>query len=310
MSRFKDASAVVTDASHGLGLTIARQLAQRGARLVICGSDSESLNKAAWQLRDTGAKVHPVRCNLTQDGAAQKLLAEAEHLHGGLDLLVNNPDITAQAHPSAPLREEDFRQAMETLYFAPLRLTLAALPLMRQHRNGTIINITPPGAPPATPHPAPYDAARFAFTGLSKGMRTELADERISVTTVLPGALRTSAKRHGRPTHQHTRSAPAAPPPLLFVDADHAARAILRAAEHRRAEITLGGATQIAARLDATTTHAASLATRLVDQATRPHSAPGPTRPDAGADHTVQSRLFGVLTALNDRAARHLNQPR
>src|SRR5438445_3004881 len=116
MSRFKGASAVVTGASRGLGLAIATLLAERGARLVICGRDGETLNKAAWRLRDLGAEVHPVRCDLAEGDAAQKLVAEAVHLYGGLDLLVNNAGII-QVGPSSSMREDDFRNAMEVMYF-------------------------------------------------------------------------------------------------------------------------------------------------------------------------------------------------
>ncbi len=316
MSRFKGASAIVTGASRGLGLAIAQQLAERGARLVICGRDGERLNRAAWRLRNCGAEVHAVRCDLAEDGAAQKLVAQAAHLYGGLDLLVNNAGII-QVGPFSSMREEDFRQAMEVMYFAPLRLTLASRPLMNRHGDGTIVNITSIGGRLAAPHLLPYVGAKFALAGLSEGLRAELAAEGISVTTVVPGLMRTGshlgAQFRGKQSREYAWFAAAASLPLLSIDADHAARAVVRAAERRRPEIVLGAAAQIAVRLHglapATTTRAASLAARLLDSATGRRPAPGSTDSGAQAARSADSRLLGALTALNDRAARYLNQP-
>lgn len=316
MSRFQGTSAVVTGASRGLGLAIARQLADRGARLVICARDGEALSEAAWQLRNAGAVVHPVRCDITHADAPQRLLAEAEHRHGGLDLLVNNAG-EIQVGPLSAMREADFRSAMETMYFAPLRLILAARPMMRR-RGGTLVNVTSLGGRIAAPHLLPYVGAKFALTGLSEGLRAELADDGISVTTVVPGLMRTGshlgADFRGKPPREYAWFAAGAALPLLSMDADRAARAVVRAAERRRPEIILGAAAQVAVRLHglapATTTRAATIAARLLNQAASEGRGEGDAQIGKDAAHSLDSRLMGVLTALNDRAARRLNQVR
>jgi short-subunit dehydrogenase len=313
VSRFEGASAVVTGASRGLGLAVARRLADRGARLVICARDGEALSEAAWQLRNAGAVVHPVRCDVTDEDAAQRLLAEAEHQHGGLDLLVNNAGVI-QVGPLSAMRESDFRDAMETMYFAPLRLILAARPMMR--RGGTIVNVTSLGGRIAAPHLLPYVGAKFALTGLSEGLRAELADEGISVTTVVPGLMRTGshlgAEFRGKPPREYAWFAAAAGLPLLSLDADRAARAVVRAAERRRPEVILGAAAHVVVRLHdlapATATRAATVAARLLNQAASTDQGQAHIGKDAA--RRLDSRLLGALTALNDRAARRLNQVR
>ncbi len=231
MSRFEGASAVVTGASRGLGLAIARRLADRGARLVICARDGEALSKAAWQLRNAGAVVHPVRCDVTDEDAAPRLLAEAEHQHGGLDLLVNNAG-EIQVGPLSAMRESDFRDAMETMYFAPPR--------------------------------------EYAWFAAAAGL------------------------------------------PLLSMDADRAARAVVRAAERRRPEVILGASAHVVVRLHglapATATRAATVAARVLDQAASADQGQAHIGKDAA--RRLDSRLLGALTALNDRAARRLNQVR
>lgn len=315
MSRFENASAIVTGASRGLGLAVARRLAERGARLTICARDGEALSDAAWQLRNQGAVVHPVRCDVTQEGAAHRLVAEAEHQFGGVDLLVNNAGVI-QVGPLSAMREEDFREAMESMYFAPLRLVLAALPVMRRRGGGTVVNVTSLGGRIAAPHLLPYDGAKFALTGLSEGLRAELACDGISVTTVVPGLMRTGshlgAEFRGAAPREYAWFAVAASLPLLSMDADRAARAVVRAAERRRPEIVLGGAAQIAVRLHglapATTARAATVAARLLNAAA--DRGAGQSRTGGEAAQKADSRILSVLTTLNDRAARHLNQVR
>jgi short-subunit dehydrogenase len=331
-NRFDGACAVVTGASRGLGLAIARDLARHGARLVICARDGDALNEAAWQLRDTGAQVHAVRCDLTEQGAAEHLIAEAEHRYGGVNLLVNNAGMI-QVGPFADMRESDFREAMEAMYFAPLRLTLAALPSMRERGDGTIVNVTSIGGRLAAPHLLPYDGAKFALVGLSEGLRAELATSGISVTTVVPGLMRTGshlcAEFRGAAPREYAWFAAAAALPLLSIDADRAARAIVRAAQWRRPEIILGAPAKIATRLHgiapATTTRAATTAARLLHAATERDTTtttdaqpsqnsqtPAGKKGQSGsqAARTLNSRLLGVVTALNDKAARRLNQVR
>jgi len=317
MSRFENASAVVTGASQGLGLAVAQRLAQHGARLTICARDGEALSDAAWQLRNQGAIVHPVRCDVTDDGAAERIVAEAEHQFGGLDVLVNNVGVI-RVGPLAALREADFREAMEAMYFAPLRLVLAALPLMRERGGGTIVNVTSLGGRIAAPHLLPYDGAKFALTGLSEGLRAELAGAGVSVTTVVPGLMRTGshpgAQFRGDTAREYAWFAAAASLPLLSMDADRAARAVVRAAERRRSEIVLGAAARLAVRLHglapATTARAASVAARLLDQAADRGSDRDRSRTGTEAAQGADSRLLGILTTLGDRAARRLNQVR
>ncbi|QLE75685.1 SDR family NAD(P)-dependent oxidoreductase [Streptomyces rectiverticillatus] len=102
---------------------------------------------------------------------------------GGPDVLVNNAGVT-QVGPVSAMAESDFRQAMETMYFAPLRLVLAALPGMRESGGGRIVNVSSIGGRVAAPHLLPYVGAKFAAAGLSEGLRAELAADGISVTSV------------------------------------------------------------------------------------------------------------------------------
>lgn len=305
-------TAVVTGASRGLGLLIARELARRGCRLVLCARDAEELERAAGRLRAEGATVAAVPADVTAPDTPDLLVDTAARLYGGVDLLVNNAGVI-QVGPLEAMRLEEFRSAMEIMFFGPLRLTLAVLPQMRARGDGRIVNVTSIGGRVAAPHLLPYDAAKFAATGLSEGLRAELASQGISVTTVVPGLMRTgshgAAEFFGRSDREYAWFAGAASMPLLSMNAERAARAVVRAAERRAPEVVLTPAAKLAVRMHgvapATTTRAMSLAARLLPA---PDGRGGPMAGTEAAG-ALGSRLVDRLTTLSDRAARRNNEP-
>ncbi|MFQ6196527.1 SDR family NAD(P)-dependent oxidoreductase [Streptomyces sp. NPDC000405] len=313
--RLDGQAALVTGSSRGLGLLIARELARRGCSVMLCARDAAELKRAEAFVRESrgnGARVRSVTADVTGPGVALELVDATTGAFGGLDVLVNNAGVI-QVGPLGAMTEDDFRSAMETMYFAPLRLTLAALEGMRERGHGRIVNISSIGGRIPAPHLLPYDAAKFAAAGLSQGLRAELAQEGISVTTVLPGLMRTGSHRGARFSGQAGREyawfAAAAALPLLSMDAERAARAIVRAAERGRPELVLTALAKVGVRLHgvapATTTRALSLAARLL-----PGPGPDPRHlvPGHEAAHETDSAALGRLTVLNDRAADRYNQ--
>ena len=85
---------------------------------------------------------------------------------------------------------EDFVTALDVMFWGALYPTLAVLPQMRARRSGHVVNITSIGGMVSVPHLLPYTCAKFAAVGLSEGLRAELGQEGIRVTTVVPGRVR------------------------------------------------------------------------------------------------------------------------
>ena len=112
--------------------------------------------------------------------------------YGQVDILVNNAGII-EVGPVQNMARSDFEDALAVDFWGVLDPILAVLPQMRARKSGRIVNITSIGGKVAFPHLLPYVAAKFAATGLSEGLRAELARDGITVTTIVPGLLRTGS---------------------------------------------------------------------------------------------------------------------
>ncbi len=123
---------------------------------------------------------------------------------------------------------------------------------MRQQRGGRIVNISSIGGKVAVPHLLPYCAGKFALTGLSEGLRAELREDGILVTTVIPGLMRTGSPRNALFKGQHRAEYAwftlGDSLPGLSMSAERAARQIIDAFRHGEAEVTLTLPAWLAAR--------------------------------------------------------------
>jgi short-subunit dehydrogenase len=219
--------AVVTGASRGLGLLLATELAQRGCRLLICARDQDELHQAAARLRGTGAQVATVACDIAQEEFAPRLVQAAQDQYGRLDIVVNDAGII-RVGPVESTTPADYEDAVAIMALAPIRLALAALPVMQAQGHGRIVNITSLGGKISVPHLLPYSTAKFAAVGFSEGLRAELGRGPVTVTTVVPGLMRTgshvNAEFAGRRAQEFTWFGLGSSLPVVSLDAERAAR--------------------------------------------------------------------------------------
>ena len=196
---------VVTGASTGLGLAIARRLVSRPCRLVLTAR-SESFPRfarAGLEESDTLA-LRPLDVAVASEREA---LMEELHRHwGGVDALVNNAGIayrTVVEHWDTAAWEE----IMEVDVRAPMELTRLALPAMRARRSGRIVNISSVGGMMAMPTMSLYSAAKFALEGATEALWYEVRPWNISTTLVEPGFIRSDSFRATRFTRHSFRGA-------------------------------------------------------------------------------------------------------
>lgn len=302
--------AVVTGASRGLGLLIAAELARQSCRLVICARDGDELSRAEEDLRQAGAEVLAVTCDLTEEGAASRLIDAAVERYGRVDILVNNAGVI-RVGPVGSASPENYEQALQIMTMAPVRATYAALPVMRGQGHGRIVTITSIGGKVSVPHLLPYSVAKFGAVAFSEGLRAELGTGPVVVTTVVPGLMRTGsherAEFSGHQDAEYTWFSLGASLPLLSMDAQEAARQIVAGVRQRRAEVILTPAAQVVARSAAIAPGLTTSVLHLTDRLLPASEANGQVsglslRPAIGAG------LFDRLTTLGRRATRRFNE--
>ncbi len=180
--------ALVTGATSGIGVEIARRLVSDGFRVVISGRSEE---RGSRVVADLGDQVRFVRSELREEGAAGRLAEAARDRFGRLDVLVNN---AAVDHTGDLLEvgEAEIREVFEANTFSAMNLLIAVARIMReQGRGGSIVNITSRLASIGVPTMGIYSASKGAMLAFTKAAAIDLAPFGIRVNAVAPGMTRT-----------------------------------------------------------------------------------------------------------------------
>lgn len=239
---------LITGGSRGLGLLLARQLCAKGALVALLARDPNELARAREELVQLGGKTLTVSCDLLDRAQTQAAVRQVVDHFGGLDVVINNAGII-EVGPLDHMQREDFERAMSLHFWAPFNLIMQAIPHFRRRGGGRIVNIASLGGKMAVPHLAPYCASKFALVGLSDALRSELARDKIHVTTVTPGMMRTgshvNARFKGNHRAEYTWFSISAGLPLVSVNAEHAAAQIISACRRGLPSLTIPLAARI-----------------------------------------------------------------
>jgi NAD(P)-dependent dehydrogenase (short-subunit alcohol dehydrogenase family) len=302
---FEGRVVVITGGSRGLGLVLARQFAAEGARVCLLARDTEELERARRQLPPE-AEVLTVRCDIRRRADVRHAMDRVLERWGAVDVLINNAGVI-QVGPLEHMVVNDFENAMATHFWGPLHLMYEAVPSMRRRGFGRIVNISSIGGKMAVPHLAPYCASKFALTGLSDSVRSELDQYGIRVTTVAPGLMRTGSPINADFKGQHelefTWFALSGSMPGVTISAERAARKIIDACRYGDPELTITWPAKLAVRLNHLAPATMGRLLALTNLAL-----PGPTE---GAEGNRQQRgrdsqtrwTDSVATILQHRAA-------
>ena len=178
--------ALVTGSSQGLGLAIARGLAQAGAAVVLNGRDEKKLAATADALRADGVKVYPAAFDVTDGAAGAAAVARAEAEFGVIDILVNNAGIQRRA-PLAEMTEEQWRSVIDTNLTSAFLVSRAVAPRMIARGRGKIINICSVMSEVSRPTIANYAAAKGGLKMLTRAMAVEWAKHGLQTNGIAPG---------------------------------------------------------------------------------------------------------------------------
>ncbi len=180
-------SALVTGASGGIGGAIARALHAQGAQVMLSGTRAGALEALAGELKE---RAHVATANLSEAGAADALVKDAEARMGSLDILVNNAGLTRDML-ALRLKDEDWQAVLDVNLTATFRLCRAAMRGMMKRRFGRMINITSIVGVTGNPGQANYAASKAGMIGMSKSLAAEVASRGITVNCVAPGFIAT-----------------------------------------------------------------------------------------------------------------------
>jgi len=189
--------AVVTGASKGIGSAVAGALAAEGARLAISARGPEALSERAQQLRAGGSDVVAVAGDVTDPSSTSSLVSAALDRFGRIDIVVNNAGSEAGHLPIDRLTDADWEDSYRLNVVSAVRLTVAALPSMRQQRWGRVVNVSSYTARVPEPFCAPYAAAKAALVNVTRNMSRSYGPEGICANCVLPGLVDTEGTRSG-----------------------------------------------------------------------------------------------------------------
>jgi 3-oxoacyl-[acyl-carrier protein] reductase len=182
--------AVVTGGSRGIGLAIARCLADDGASVVVSGRDSARLDAAVQEIEATGAAALAVVADAAKREDVERLVDATRERFGRLDVVVNNAGITRD-QLLVRMKDDDWDRVLETNLRGVFLMTRAAAKVMMRQKAGRIINISSTAGTMGNPGQVNYSAAKAGVIGLSKAAARELAHWGILVNVVAPGLIET-----------------------------------------------------------------------------------------------------------------------
>ena len=305
---FEGRVVLLTGGSRGLGLVMARQLVDEGARVVLLARDLGELERAREELEARGrGEVLTIRCDVRRRADVRAAVDMVLDKYRSVDVLINNAGVI-QVGPLEHMDHEDFETAMATHFWGPLHLILEIAPVMRHRRFGRIVNIASIGGKMAVPHLAPYSASKFALVGLSDAIRAELDPYGIRVTTVAPGLMRTGSPINAQFKGQHDAEYAwfkvASSLPGVTIAAERAARQILEACRYGDPALTITPQAKLAAAANVVLPGAVARAMMLVTRMLPQESGPEGNRTKVGLQNEARSKWTpSVVTKLSDHAA-------
>ena len=191
---------LITGASSGIGEGIARELAARGAKVLMGARRTDRLNAIAADLRGSGAEVATSSLDVTDIASMQDFAQAALNLWGRIDVLVNNAGVMPLS-PMSALKFDEWDRMVDVNIKGVLWGIGAVLPVMERQGEGQIINIGSIGALQASPTAAVYCGTKFAVRAISDALRQE--SSAIRVTCVNPGVV--ESELASSITHERTR---------------------------------------------------------------------------------------------------------
>jgi 3-oxoacyl-[acyl-carrier protein] reductase len=190
--------AIVTGASKGIGLEIARALLSEGADVVICSRDSKAVENAVTDLGKSakGRTVTGRATDVSSSDQVKQFFEFADKELGGLDILVNNAGIGI-FRAAGELTVEEWNRVIGTNLSGAFYCSREALERFHSARGGWIINISSLAGKNPFPGGSAYNASKFGLNGFSEAMMLDHRNDNVRVSYIMPGSVETEFAGHG-----------------------------------------------------------------------------------------------------------------
>ncbi len=299
----------ITGGSRGLGLALALEYASRGAHVAFCARDARALELAAGRIRERGVQAFPIVCDVRHGQDIRNALETAFARFGRIDVLVNNAG-TIAVGPLESMTREDYDDSLRTHFWAMYDAVEGALPLFERGGAGRIVNITSIGGKVSVPHLLPYCVGKFAAVGYSEGLRAALSRRNITVTTVVPGLMRTGSPRNAWFKGQHRKEyawfSLSDALPMFSISARSAAQTIVDASLRGDPEVVLSLQAKALVLLEGV---APKLTLRAMELAEKLLPSPGGIETEKASGAASSSEITeSPLSILGKKAERRYNQ--
>ena len=177
--------AVITGAGSGIGRSTAILFSQLGAKVVLVGRKTESLNETLSKLQEKRGFV--VQADVSKVGDAQRIVRETLRVFGKLDILVNNAGVESPYKPITDLTEEEWDYVIDINLKGVFLCSKYAIPEMRKNGGGVITNVASNWGIVAAPNASVYCASKAGVILLTKAMAMDVAIDGITVNCICPG---------------------------------------------------------------------------------------------------------------------------
>jgi short-subunit dehydrogenase len=229
-------TAIVTGASRGVGVYIAKALAKEGMNLVLAARNADGLDNVAKEIKAIGGRVVAVPTDLTDRNTLETLVSTAEAEFEAIDVLVNNSalDSTTFFHNESP---DGIEQLLYVNLTAPILLTRLVLPGMLQRRKGHIVNISSLAAKIPFPYDVMYATSKAGLAHFTSSLRAECRGTGVGVSAILAGQFTDtglSAQALKDVGMTQPKSVPTSPP-------ETAGQAVINAIKKDLAEVAIPG---------------------------------------------------------------------
>lgn len=186
MRDLKGRTALITGASAGIGVHVARALAKQGMNLALAARRPEELEKVAAEMRTLGVKAIAIPTDVSDEGQLQTLVTRTMSELGAIDVLVNNAGIEA-FRKFDEIPPADIRRTIEVNLLATLLLTRHVIPHMKQAGRGHIVNMASIAGKQGPAFAAVYAASKAGQIAFTQSLRSEYHGTGISASAICPG---------------------------------------------------------------------------------------------------------------------------